>query len=398
MSIYSPVRTAREWPLPTERFDAHDPVHIKALATRFGSPLFVVDLAVIRAQYAQLKQALPQVEIHYALKPLPQFDVVSALAKLGSSFDVATSGEIKLMRRAMIEPKRCIHTHPIKTDAEIREAIRFGIDTFVVDNVEEAAKFRRYKNKVKLLIRLSFPAQDAIVDLSRKFGLLPEAVAEAWAQIQQFGLKVCGFSFHVGSQTASPAMTVHAIEVVRELVRSANAAQQADIQLLDIGGGFPVTYTQAVMDIESYAAPIRAALAGLPSTVRVLSEPGRFISAPAAVVITSVIGRAWRDGRLWYYLDDGVYGSFNGRLYDHARYPISTVGSSARVVPVVLAGPTCDSIDVIETDLELPELEIGEYVVGHVMGAYTHASASEFNSIPKPKTLILDQERAWIAS
>lgn len=396
MSPQSPLRRTREWPLPAARFDPYCQDHIKALATRFGAPLFVIDLNVIREQYQKLHQALPMVELHYALKPLPQFDVVNTLNSLGASFDVATSGEIKVLRKALVDPKRCIHTHPIKTDAEIRDAIRYGIQTFVVDNIEEAAKFRRYKNKIQLLIRLSFPAKDAVCDLSRKFGLLPEAVAEVWAQIRAFGITVAGFSFHVGSQTPSPVMTVHAIEVVRQLCREAPSDAMADVQILDIGGGFPVTYTEPVMDIESYAMPIREALAGLPQHVRILAEPGRFIAAPAGTTIVSVVGRAKRDDRMWYYLDDGVYGSFNGRIYDHARYPISTVGVSEQKVLAVLAGPTCDSIDVIEADIELPELEIGEYVVGHVMGAYTHASASEFNSIPRPKTLVLDRDAAWV--
>jgi ornithine decarboxylase len=310
---------------------------------------------------------------------------------------VATSGEIKVLRQAKVDPKKCIHTHPIKTDAEIREAIRFGIQTFVVDNIEEAAKFRRYRQKVQLLIRLSFPAKDAVCDLSRKFGLSPEQVPDAWAQIRAMSIKVAGFSFHVGSQTPSSAMTVHAIEVVRQLCREAPAEALAEVQILDIGGGFPVQYTDPVLSIDEYAAPIRKALEGLPAAVRVLAEPGRFIAAPAGVVITTVVGRAMRNGRRWLYLDDGVYGCFNGRLFDHARYPITAVGGSTELEPVVLAGPTCDSIDVIESDLSLPVLEIGEHIVGHVMGAYTQASATEFNSYPKPKVLILDQPHAYIA-
>ena len=396
MSIYSSMPSVREWPLPSKAFDPHSSEHIKALATRFGSPLFVIDLNVIRAQYRALKAALPMVDLHYALKPLPQVDVVQALKGLDASFDIATKGEIGVVRQAKVDPKRCIHTHPIKTDAEIREAIRYGIDTFVVDNVEEAAKFRRYRQKVKLLIRLRFPAKDAVCDLSKKFGLRPEAVPAAWEQIRALSIPVAGFSFHVGSQTPSSEMTVHAIDVVRSLCREAPVDWMRDVEIIDIGGGFPVGYSQPVMSIDDYARPIVKALANLPPHVRILAEPGRFIAAPAGTVITSVVGRAKRDGVWWYYLDDGVYGCFNGRLYDHARYPISSTGTGP-VSEAVLAGPTCDSIDVIESAIPMPELEIGEWVVGHVMGAYTHASSSEFNSIPKAKTLVLDADSAWVA-
>jgi len=396
MSIYSSTPSTREWPLSTDRFDPYSSEHVKALATRFGTPLFVIDLNVIRDQYRALKNALPMVDLHYALKPLPQVDVVKALWDLDASFDIATKGEIKVVRQAKVDAKRCIHTHPMKTDVEIREAIRFGIDTFVVDNVEEAAKFRRYRQKVQLLIRLSFPAKDAVCDLSKKFGLRPEDVPAAWEQIRAMNIKVAGFSFHVGSQTPSSAMTVHAIDVVRTLCREASSDAVRDISVIDIGGGFPVSYTEPVMGIDEYARPIVKALENLPPSVKVLAEPGRFIAAPAGTVITSVVGRAQRAGMWWYYLDDGLYGCFNGRLYDHARYPISTTGSGV-VSSAVLAGPTCDSIDVIESEIDVPELEIGDFVVGHVMGAYTHASSSEFNSIPKAKTLVLDNHSAWIA-
>jgi ornithine decarboxylase len=124
--------------------------------------------------------------------------------------------------------------------------------------------------------------------------------------------------------------------------------------------------------------------------VRIIAEPGSYISAPSAISVTTVMGRALRDGRWWYYLDDGVYGSYSGQMYDHAHYPVEALVESSATYPSVLAGPTCDSIDVINDSLELPMLDNGDIVVGRAMGAYTWASASEFNFFPRATVLALD--------
>jgi ornithine decarboxylase len=155
------------------------------------------------------------------------------------------------------------------------------------------------------------------------------------------------------------------------------------LDTLDIGGGFPIDYSEPVQDIGRFCAPIREALAKLPERVRVIAEPGRFIVGPAAIGVASVMGRAQREGHWWYYLDDGLYGSYSGQLYDHARYPVEPLKEGRQRLPSVLAGPTCDSIDVIAENLMLPELKVGDLIVGRAMGAYTWASASEFNFFPK---------------
>jgi ornithine decarboxylase len=147
------------------------------------------------------------------------------------------------------------------------------------------------------------------------------------------------------------------------------------------------------MAIEEFCAPIKAALNKLPPTVRVIAEPGRYIAAPAAIAVASVMGRALRDGRWWYYLDDGLYGSYSGQMYDHTVFPVEALLPGTETFPSVLAGPTCDSIDVIRERLELPKLDMGDLVIGRVMGAYTWASASEFNFFPRATVLALDHGR-----
>jgi ornithine decarboxylase len=369
---------------------------IEHLVSRFGSPLFLIDAERVRAQYRSLSAALPGVALYYAIKSLPHPAIVAVLKQEGACFDLATNGEVQLVRRLGVAPDRCIHTHPIKRDSDIRTALNFGVTHFVIDNEDELRKFVRYRNRATLLIRLAFRS-DAVVDLSRKFGCDPESLPDLLALAAELRINVVGLSFHAGSQAANPQMHVRAIEVCVDLMRrERDGARRAhDLSLLDIGGGFPIDYLNGApsMPIEEFCAPIRGALQALGGAVRIIAEPGRYLSAPCAVAVASVMGRAQRDGRWWYYLDDGLYGSYSGQIYDHATYPIEALAADGPTYPSVLAGPTCDSIDVIREHIDLPKLEQGDLVVGRVMGAYTWASASEFNFFPRATVLALDRGR-----
>jgi ornithine decarboxylase len=366
---------------------------VRHLVSRYGSPLFLIDAERVRAQYRSLAAALPGVALYYAIKSLPHPAIVAVLREEGACFDLATNGEVQLVRRLGVAAERCIHTHPIKRDCDIRTALDFGVTHFVIDNEDELRKFVKYRNRASVLIRLAFRS-DAVVDLSRKFGCEPAVLPDLLALAAQLRIGVAGLSFHAGSQAANPQMHVRAIEVCGELMRRARERGH-DLSLLDIGGGFPTDYLQGSppMPIEEFCAPIRSALCTLEHGVRIIAEPGRYLSAPCAVAVASVMGRAQRDGRWWYYLDDGLYGSYSGQMYDHATYPIEALVDAGPTYPSVLAGPTCDSIDVIREDIALPKLEQGDLVIGRIMGAYTWASASEFNFFPRPTVLALDRGR-----
>jgi ornithine decarboxylase len=364
---------------------------VRSLVAVHGTPLLVIDCETIRAQYRKLKRALPGVELYYALKPLPHAAVVAELHRLGASFDVATAGEIRLVRAAGVEPDRCIQTHPIKSDAEIRAALRFGIRTFVADNPDEIRKFVPYRRRTQLLLRVSFRNPAAVVDLSRKFGCEPVAVRPLLSLARSLGVRVTGLSFHVGSQVADPAKYVEAIGACGELIEQARLDQVAELATLDIGGGFPVSYRDELPTIRAFCAPVRRALAALPRSVRVIAEPGRYIAAPAGTSVASVVGRSYREGRWWYYLDDGLYGSYSGQLFDHMHYPVEALDRRGPRHPCVLAGPTCDSIDVIHEDVALPDLQIGDVIVGHMMGAYTAATATDFNFIPRARLVPINE-------
>lgn len=364
-----------------------DETKMRVMVEQYGSPLLLLDCAKLADQYQQLKAALPNVGLYYAVKAFPHAAIVSTLNQLGAGFDIASTGEINLLRKQKVNPRNTIHTHPIKKDKDIRDALRFGCSTFVVDNLVEIAKFRQYAHRVGLLLRVAFRSPDCAVDLSKKFGCSPEEVPALLKEAKALGLHVKGLSFHVGSQSVSPSTHVAAIEACTKLI----SEYEVPIRILDIGGGFPVDYDHGGdIDIAAFCAPIRAALKKLPEHVEVIAEPGRYLIAPAAASVTTVVGKALRGDQPWYYLDDGVYGMFSGRIYDHARYPLHVFRSGA-TKPSAVVGPTCDSIDVIEEALELPELAIGDLVIGRMMGAYTAATASTFNSLPVPRIVVLNE-------
>ncbi len=376
----SPVLSA-----PYQRAD------LEALVARYGSPLLLIDCNVLRERYHQLTEALPGVELHFALKPLPEAAVVRTFAALGASFDLATNGETALVRAAGVTADRCIHTHPIKRDSDIRDALRFGVQTFVVDNEDEIGKFVKHRTRVQLLLRVSFRNPTAGTDLSRKFGCLPTDVPHLLALAGRLGIKVCGLSFHVGSQVADAQAHGKAIDACAQLILEGRKSQAHPLNVLDIGGGFP-SYPDASEGEKIYdlCAPIRAAITRLPEGVKVIAEPGRFLVAAAGTCLTTVMGRAKREGRWWYYLDDGIYGTFSGQIFDHVEYPIDSLKTEGPRLPSTLTGPTCDSIDVVREQIDLPELEAGDVLVGRMMGAYTSSCSTDFNFVPRAKIVAIN--------
>ena len=363
---------------------------IESLVAQYGAPLMLLDCDSIRQQYRALKAALPGVTLHFALKPLPLPAVVQTLLAEGASFDLATSGEVDLVAREGVPAERTIHTHPIKRDADIRDALAYGCDGFVVDNMNELEKFIPYRDQADVLIRLSFRNAEAFADLSKKFGCSADGAIEIATRAQELGIRIKGLSFHVGSQTIDPTKYVDAIHACHEvMVRIAELGLPA-ISTLDIGGGFPVAYNDEVMPIDQFCQPINEALACLPDTVQVLAEPGRFIVAPAMTNVASVMGQADREGETWYYLDDGVYGSFSGLIFDHGDYPIISLNQEGERFPSVLAGPTCDSIDVVAEHILLPKLNNGDLIITRMMGAYSSATATDFNFFKRAQTVVLN--------
>jgi len=361
------------------------------MVQQHGSPLLILDCDQLVQQYNALSNALPGVEFYYAIKALPHPAAIQTLDALGAGFDIATSGEIELLRAQNTRARQTIHTHPIKRDEDIRDALRFGCTTFVVDNIWELEKFVNYRHRVGLLVRVSFPNPNTPIDLSRKFGCREDEVSILVQKAQSLGLHIKGLSFHAGSQCPDSDNHVHAIEQCTEIINDLYKNHGKLLSVLDIGGGFPVEYTQPVMDIESFCNPIRKALLQLPDHIQIIAEPGRYLSASAMKSVSRIMGKAKRGEACWYYLDDGIYGSYSGQLFDHATYPLTIFSDIAEREQAVLAGPTCDSIDVIAEQISMPPLFMGDIVVGHQMGAYTSATSTHFNLFDKATIVAINK-------
>ncbi|MDH5572200.1 MAG: type III PLP-dependent enzyme [Gammaproteobacteria bacterium] len=367
-----------------------DRASLEELVEKYETPFMVLDLSEVDYQYKSLQAALPGVKLFYALKSLSHPELIKRLKSLGSYFDLATIGEVELVESLGIKGEQCLHSHPIKKDKEIKRSLAFGCKRMVVDNIEELKKFIPYAGQVEIIIRVSFRSKQAVVDLSRKFGCVLEELPMLVDFANQHGIEVVGLSFHVGSQSLSPMTQANAI---RASVAAMKVMTSVKWKFLDIGGSFPVSYHEAVLPIADFCAPVMEALSELPEGIEVYAEPGRFISAPSMIEVVSIVGKAKRGARTWYYLDDGVYGGFSGQMFDHAIYPLAPLkpfDPTGEFYPSVLAGPTCDSIDVVAEDIELPDLQIGDILIGKKMGAYTIASATEFNYYPKPRVVVVE--------
>lgn len=359
----------------------------QALVAEHGTPLLVLDPVWVTRQCESFARHLPGVQPHYAVKAAPHPAVLAAVAEAGGGFDVATNAEVDLIRSLGVDMDRCVHTHPIKKIGDIEHAYRAGVRTFVVDNPTEVHKFAGMPRDIGVLVRLAFRNPGAKSDLSAKFGVDPADAELVVKHVLAAGVTFEGFSFHVGSQGAESHAHGAAVRTTLELAADVRRHLGVAVSTIDIGGGFPVTYRDPMPDIEEIGADVTAALGGV-RPFRVLAEPGRFLVAGAMTLLTTVVGSATRDGRVWHYLDDGLYGAYSNILTEDVHPPIVALGELAggparALEPVTLAGPTCDSIDVVARDYPMPMLQPGDVVASPMMGAYTTVTSSRFNGIPE---------------
>jgi ornithine decarboxylase len=368
--------------------------HWRALAAEHGTPLLVLDPHRVAAQYSLLTEHLPRFRLHYAVKALPHPAVLSVLAACGSSFDVATGTEVDLLHAMGIPMARAIYTHPVKKPADIDHAYARGIRTFVVDNPIEAQKFAGRPSDVEILVRLAFGNPSAKSDLSTKFGVDPADAELLVKHVASAGVRFAGFSFHVGSQGTSVTPYRKALDATVLLSRHVERTLGLHVSTIDVGGGFPVSYRDEMAPIDAIGAVVADVL-GPRHDYAMLAEPGRFVVADCMTLLTSVVGSATRAGRTWHYLDDGLYGSYSNVLTEDVHPPILALSEldadpdgQPPLEAVTLAGPTCDSVDVIAHDYPMPTLGVGDLVVSPVMGAYTSVTSSRFNGIAETKIVV----------
>lgn len=290
---------------------------------------------------------LPDFGLHYAVKALPHPIVLSTIAICGGGFDVATRGEIDLLQRLGLPVHRCIHTNPIKKPADIDHAYAAGVRSFVVENACEAQKLTGLPDDIELLVRLAFRNPTAKSDLSTKFGVEPAEAELLVKHVLAAGVQFAGFSFHVGSQSSSAEPYRHALQQTLELVSHLKNSLGVHARVIDIGGGFPVSYREVAPSVADVGAIVDDVLGESRHEFTLLAEPGRFLAADCMTLLTSVVGMAVRDGQVWHHLDDGVYGSYSNVMTEDVHPPIlalsELISPESSLEPVTLAGPTCDS-------------------------------------------------------
>jgi ornithine decarboxylase len=368
---------------------------LQAIAREHGTPVVVVDHDIIRRNYARFRKYLPKVQAYYAVKANPAPPIVRTLYDAGASFDVASLAEFMLVyqnikrlparQRQDFIWDRIVYANPIKPQETLQALDRYRpLVTF--DNRTELLKIKRHAPRAGVALRLRVPNTGSMVELSSKFGCEPGEAVDLIEEAFRIGLVVEGVSFHVGSQCTNFENFVQAINIAAAVMREA-ASRGREIKILDIGGGFPVPYTRHVKPFSALAKKINAEIDRLfPAGIEILAEPGRFLVATAAVSLARIIGKAVRDGKTCYYIDDSIYNTFSGIVFDHCEYHVKAFRKGRSEICAVF-GQTCDGLDSISQSEELPELEIDDLVYAENIGAYSNASATWFNGFPPAKVV-----------
>lgn len=369
---------------------------LQQLARTHGTPLFIIDHDALRKVYRQFRKHLPRIQVYYAVKANPDPEIVRTLFKEGASFDVASMPEFNIVyeniknlpakeRQQWIWDK-IIYANPTKPTETLEELNQYKpLVTF--DNYEEIEKIKQHAPNAGLVLRLKVPNTGAMVELSSKFGASPGEAVDLILAADKMGLTVEGISFHVGSQTTNFDNYVQALNLTAHIFEEARARGYTKMNLLDIGGGFPAPYDDSVKPFAELAKVISTELDRLfPKDIQVLAEPGRFLAAVSGTAVSKVIGKAVRDGKSCYYINDGVYHTYSGVIFDHCKYPVKAFKKGPTSICSVF-GPTCDALDVVSMAENLPELERGDFVYSVNIGAYSHASATYFNGFPPAKVV-----------
>ncbi len=369
------------------------------LAKLHSTPFVVIDHTVLRENYTHFRKHLPRVQVYYAVKANSDPAIVQTFYDAGASFDVASLAEFLIVhekikhlpaqQRQDFIWDRIIYANPIKAIDTLKQLDQYK-PLVTYDNHEEVLKIARYAPHSGLVLRLCVPNTGSMVELSSKFGALPGEAVDLITFAHNNQLEVEGLSFHVGSQCTNVQNYIQALHLAAGIFAEART-RGFELKLLDIGGGFPAHYDDTVPAFTSLATTINTELDRLfPESIEILAEPGRFLVASAATAVAQIIGKAVRGGKLCYYLDDGVYHTYSGVIFDHCQYHLKSFKAGPTQLCSVF-GPTCDALDTISLAEQLPDLELGELVYAENMGAYCAASSTCFNGFSPARIVHMNQ-------
>lgn len=368
----------------------------EALAQEYGTPLLVLSLEQIEKNYRLLRTHLPRVKVFYAIKANPHRRILELMRDLGSNFDVASDGEIMELSSLGVDGSRMIYANPMKTVNGLRACRNAGVGKMTFDSAGEIDKMARECPGATVLLRIRIDNSSAHVDLNKKFGAAREQALELLLKAREAGLDAAGIAFHVGSQTTSADPYLYALDIAREIFEEAAAAGM-QLRIMDIGGGFPIPEPKVRFNLQEMLNQINARLDEDFPGVEIWAEPGRFICGTAVNLITSVIGVTERGGQPWYFLDEGLYGTFSGVLFDQWDFKLISFKEGEQVA-ATFAGPSCDSLDIMFRGKMTVRQEEGDLILVPICGAYTSASATTFNGFSKANFVVWEDVKETLMS
>jgi ornithine decarboxylase len=362
------------------------------------TPFLVADLESVRDKYRQMRRAFPDASVFYAMKCNSSVPILSAFAELGAGFEVASIGELDLLTGIGVSPAGVLFSNPVKPPAAIARAYSVGLRRFAFDSEGEVRKLAEHAPGSDVYVRLRVDDSASVFPLSRKFGCDALDARALMLMARELGLNPYGITFHVGSQCSSPRAWRQALAACRGLMLQLQR-DGIQIEMLDVGGGFPAHYASRVPDIQQFGAVVDAAMTDLlPYRPTIIAlEPGRHLVADSAVLVATVLGREVRAGENWLYLDVGAY---NGLMetqqtvgdWDYPMWTSLPDHATGQLAQFTVTGPSCDSSDTTMYGVLLPDrLDVGDRVYIGSAGAYTLSYASTFNGFPIPTALFVDR-------
>ncbi len=354
------------------------------------TPFLLIDSEKVREKVALIGRHIKNAKLFYAVKANPDIKVIKFLNKLKTGFEIASEGELELLSSIGVEASRIISSNPVKSLKFLKLAASYGVDRFSFDSPDEVDKLMKYIPGCSVYIRLSVPNEGSEWPLSKKFGVELDNALKLLLYAGERGLKPAGITFHVGSQCTNMYSWNIALDKAKALWDMAGK-KGLKLKLLNIGGGYPINYTKNVVGIEAIERNINTLIyERFPEDIDIYIEPGRAVVGDAGIFVSTVIGKAKREDQEWLYIDVGV---FNGLMESVGGIKYSYIVESNKQVRSrklwTMAGPSCDSFDVIDKNVLLPEPEVGNLVLILSSGAYTISYASEFNGFSIPRTILI---------
>ncbi|MDP1787198.1 type III PLP-dependent enzyme [Nitrosomonas sp.] len=353
----------------------------------YQRPFLLIDRSIVRQKTRRFKTAMPRVHPHYAVKANPDVLVLKTLIEEGAGFEIASIAELDLLMNLGVSAAEIFYSNPMKSRAYLEYAAMKGVEWYVLDSIEELRKIVSVKPDAKMYLRIDTPNIGSDWPLAGKFGTHLSDINEIIQEAVKLNADLAGVTFHVGSQCRNPQNWRVGIERAKKVFADMKLAG-LNPRLLNIGGGYPVRHIKPIPSIEIIAEVINDAIADLPDNIRIMAEPGRYLVSDSAYFVCRVVGTATRNGKRWMYWDAGMFGGVI-EITEGLRYEILTDRKSSDI-PWSVAGPTCDSVDILMHDLILPsDIQEGDFIYIPNAGAYTTAYASNFNGFPLPDVKVI---------